>query len=255
MRIFYTVFKSIVFPVAVFITGCNLSSVKKIKKARVESVIYFLLTDSIKKLASQEFIPYALKNGWIKKGDTLILEAPLRNITLRSADGKEYRTDDSGYIHDIPIEETNIQGARLQDFEKQIILNGGTLLNSPVVTTREGEINLFKYNGVNGESLRFEEEFGESPDCCKNIFQTASRDPMLDSVCLDYNGWMADGINRSKKDPMAYINFIGSDCNIAMLQFNCGLDHKNGGCFVNHGKLTCSVLIGHSTAYHIHDRH
>jgi hypothetical protein len=102
---------------------------------------------------------------------------------------------------------------------------------------------------------RLTQTFGGSSDCCRKsglqVPEAVRGDPM-EGRCLDYNGTYTDGTNYPRSDQRAYKNFVGSDCNLAMLAGHCFADHLNGGCYKNHGSKLCSDLIGHSSAYHTH---
>jgi len=226
---------------------------KNMKKARLETVIYFELSDTVMKLVDADFIPYAEKNGWSKNGNRLELIAPLRKVKITTADGKEYLTDKDGYISNVSFEKRDSKSNDLSVYEKDVIKHGGELLGSPVLITKKGDVNLYMIQNKDGiQEIRFDQEFGSAPDCCKNTIQVAAGDPMDDARCLDYNGYKADGVNRPKSDPLSFVNFVGSDCSIAVVNFNCGLDHYNGGCFQNHEGVICSTLIGHQSTYHTH---
>jgi len=153
----------------------------------------------------------------------------------------------------VSFEKRDSKSNDLSVYEKDVIKHGGELLGSPVLITKKGDVNLYMIQNKDGiQEIRFDQEFGSAPDCCKNTIQVAAGDPMDDARCLDYNGYKADGVNRPKSDPLSFVNFVGSDCSIAVVNFNCGLDHYNGGCFQNHEGVICSTLIGHQSTYHTH---
>ncbi|MBO9658404.1 MAG: hypothetical protein J7527_06230, partial [Chitinophagaceae bacterium] len=93
-------------------------------------------------------------------------------------------------------------------------------------------------------------------ECCsqKLTGDSTGNDPMDDLRCLDYNGLSADGQNRPRTDPQAAINFINSDCQLALVQGFCWSEHLGAvtGCQKNHNGKICSELINHSTTYHTH---
>lgn len=66
--------------------------------------------------------------------------------------------------------------------------------------------------------------------------------------CVDYNGPLGNGKN-DEGTIQAAINFIGSTCNLAVLQGNCLKEHMNGegGCYNTHGNKLCSELIRSSS--------
>jgi len=68
--------------------------------------------------------------------------------------------------------------------------------------------------------------------------------------CLDYNGWLGDQKHYPHYGPKAWINFLGSDCNLAYMQAACWRDNSPHA-FCN-GKGSCSLKINHSPKYHRH---
>lgn len=73
-----------------------------------------------------------------------------------------------------------------------------------------------------------------------------------DSIrCLDYNGPYGNQINYSHWYWRAWVNYVGSDCDLAFYQAACYLDNITpwGPC---DGQHNCSATIGHCFGYHRH---
>ena len=73
------------------------------------------------------------------------------------------------------------------------------------------------------------------------------RGPM-NARCLDYNGPYGNQRNYSRRYWRSWVNFIGSDCDVAFFAAQCWRD-VSGGCWRN---PNCSPVIHHSWRYHRH---
>lgn len=76
--------------------------------------------------------------------------------------------------------------------------------------------------------------------------------------CNRFNGPGSDGVHYPKTHWKAYVNFVGSDCQLAVT-FNkyygklCALDYtSNKWCNGYGGPAACSGVIGHKKTYHKH---
>lgn len=68
--------------------------------------------------------------------------------------------------------------------------------------------------------------------------------------CNRFNGPLTDNVHYAKTNPKAYINFAGSDCDIALANSTVcwGWDY----CNQSGPAAGCSIVIGHSDKYHNH---
>ena len=96
-------------------------------------------------------------------------------------------------------------------------------------------------------SLNMEDFFKSMDGCCnqKNPSATKSMSEPTDVPrCKDYNGPLGNGQNDQGK-VQSLINFIGSDCDLAMGKGLCWDEHNNdmGGCYNTHGGVICTDLL------------
>ncbi len=76
--------------------------------------------------------------------------------------------------------------------------------------------------------------------------------------CNRFNGPASDNVHYPKSHWKAYLNFVGSDCQLAItgdeiLGNLCVLDYTDDPwCNGVGGPAACSFVIGHSTTYHKH---
>lgn len=76
--------------------------------------------------------------------------------------------------------------------------------------------------------------------------------------CNRFNGPLTDDVHYPKTHWRAYVNFAGSDCQLAITSSNpvgklCALDYTSSPwCNGSGGPAACSKVIGHSTKYHRH---
>lgn len=68
--------------------------------------------------------------------------------------------------------------------------------------------------------------------------------------CNRFNGPLSDGVHYAKTNPLAYVNFAGSDCDIALANSTVcwGWDY----CNQSGPAAGCSIVIGHYSRFHQH---
>lgn len=68
--------------------------------------------------------------------------------------------------------------------------------------------------------------------------------------CNRFNGPNSDDVHYRKTNPKAWINFVGSDCDLALARSTVCWGHSY--CNQSGPAAGCSLKIGHSTRYHRH---
>lgn len=135
-------------------------------------------------------------------------------------------------------EETNDSDKVYECFKDNEIINVSSLLDDTVDTT---------------ESLNSEVSFRSAspgiyspvPAHGSKVYRTGDK-----VHCNRFNGPRSDNKHYSKKSPRAYINFIGSDCAVAVSKGLCKpvSDHCNTSITYHRG--WCSAQLGRSINYH-----
>ena len=154
-------------------------------------------------------------HGWMIVGNQLQKEFPLPNASVL-IDGKELKTDKDGNVL-FPTYASDIQ----------LVINDH-------VQSLNRETN-----------FTFVSEYkpmGSFAGCCgKHVHKSMNEEER----CQDYNGMFGNGEN-DQEPAQALINFIGSDCDIAMGQGYCwneSFGEDTISCYANHGGKICSELI------------
>ncbi len=199
-------------------------------------------------MVPDEFIAIADKIGWkySELDNSLVKTFPLKNTDVALLNGEKYVSDNRGRLFLPTSQLDNLQNAAIsyKDNLLDLDLTMNEVDKELQLTTKLQDYMLRKsHNNTCGEEHRNEN--------CDDDGKTEDEEPMY-GRCMDYNGPFSDGGNYPKSHWRAYTNFIGSDCDIALLYGYCYLDHYVGGCEENHGQL-CSSLIGHNPDYHVHD--
>jgi hypothetical protein len=226
-------------------------------EAILEGVLRVKMTpEQIAKLP-KGFIGTAEKAGWERTAEGFQRVVPIKNVELTDATGNVLKPGPDGVFKSLPLRLDKDRSQKLMSESPGRLPAGSSVIENPRLKTKIGELNLYTIGERAGRRvLRIDQAWGEPADCCSTgatgLFVVPKGDPMDDARCLDYNGTNTDGVNYPKSDYRAFVNFVGSDCDIALGQGNCFLDHVNGGCFANHDKKLCSALIGHPSTYHTH---
>ena len=242
------------------LTSCNTEE----KRIKVEGLMYMEISIYISETAPiKDSIGKLSEYGWSINGSRLELIAPQKNMVLKTSNGQSITADSNGYIEDAKLilkEEKD----GLDPLDQELIKKGFQPIQFPKVKCQNSDIHLYLTNDKNGNKvIRYQIEYGSMPDCCKGGYIEVTQsdslaclppDPSNNKRCLDYNGIWTDGCNYNRKiNKRAYVNFIGSDCNISMLRGMCWEEYLCGkNCYKLHGNKTCSVLINHPTEYHTH---
>lgn len=167
--------------------------------------------------------------GWSYENGNLSLTLRFPDMDVKASGGYQLHTDSNSQIniHGIPkesLDEITIQLNGRDDLAL-ILQNGSYVINS---------------------DLFF--DIMEGKGCCQNEAQVQSVNDGGQTPtpprCQDYNGPLGNGQN-DQSGLQRIINFIGSDCNIAMNRGLCIDEHINekGGCYNSHGGQLCSELI------------
>lgn len=203
----------------VLLTGCSSSSLK------VSRDLFFVEGEMSVNLSSLDgfedtfFIShkeFLSRNGWSYSDGVLTLSFLLPEKTFFTEDGFEIHSNSQSQIDTSGINRQSLTRLTVDSYSTPVTLifnNGKYILDS----------NHFFFN----------------MDCCPPT-KVVDNTPR----CKDYNGPYGDQQNDAG-GLQEIINFIGSDCNLAMMQGLCLDEHSNGtgGCFATHGGKLCTELI------------
>lgn len=244
----------------------------------VESRLYIDLTNAeirqIRRVQPRFFTDIRLM-GWHQKGNRLYSASPATGLQLQ-LDGRSVAVEAGRYAL---VESRAKAHIKRHELKSQMQQEGASAVKNrikvfymghelpagsvEVLSAESGErkdsaprLNLT----VNFEFRSWREQMHKSHGSWKQAgehhhAQTSSNGNPMDVRCLDYNGPFSDGGNYPKTHWRAFMNFVGSDCDLSFISCGalCAKDHMVGGCATNHKKL-CSAIINHSTSYHKHTK-
>ncbi len=165
--------------------------------------------------------------GWeYKNGGFLSTTVKFPEKTFRTVNGSKISTD-------------NHSCANVSNFPDEVLK---TLILEENLNT---EIVL---NFNNGKYTIDATHFFDSMDmlCCsekQNLYGGDRDEQPRGERCIDYNGPLGNQQN-DEKGIQEVINFLGSDCNIAVVMGLCWGEHGQGkSCYRTHGEKICTELI------------
>lgn len=206
-------------------------------------VIPYRLSDEVVSEINPETMARLMNDDWRRTPDGLERIGPVVNFEIR-VNGVVTRTDKNGFFKLV---------------SNQPDKKGQDIIEVPI----NNEFSLSAVSDIQ-QDYRIKSSYGSSKvwtiraeGCCKETADEdiQTRQEPMDGRCMDYNGPNTNGANYLRSSTgLAWDNFEGSDCYIAVFDTYCWTEHfpiVGRDCWVNHGGKNCSILINRPSEFYL----